>query len=60
MPKELTITQLAEELNITRRTIYNWIDKGLPHRVEEHGLTTKVILDFDEVIQWINEEKRKG
>ena len=56
----MTITELAERLNVSRQTVYNWIEKGMPHEVKYHGLRSETKLDFDEVILWINEQKRKG
>lgn len=46
MTKYYTVKEITEELQISRATLYRWIDEGLPHRIM--GARTK-IFDLKEV-----------
>jgi excisionase family DNA binding protein len=49
MDQLLTSKELANKLNITRRTLYKLINKGLPHIRVNGGYR----FDEGEVIQWL-------
>jgi excisionase family DNA binding protein len=51
--KYLTIEQVAEMLQVTRMTIYNLQNKGLPFI----KLGKSVRFDKDDVIEWVNSKK---
>ena len=53
MVKELlTVKQLANELSVTTRTVYNWINDGLPSvKVGYHYR-----FDIDVVMSWFEEQ----
>lgn len=60
MVKELlTVKQLANELSVTTRTVYNWINDGLPSvKVGYHNR-----FDIDAVMKWFeqqNETRKEG
>ncbi|MCW4039996.1 MAG: helix-turn-helix domain-containing protein [Candidatus Bathyarchaeota archaeon] len=51
--KELfTVNELAKWAGVTRATIYNWMNKGLPARINMPGITR---FDFKEVNRWFDE-----
>lgn len=51
--KFLTIEQVAEMLQVTKMTIYNFQKKGLPFI----KLGKNVRFDRDDVIEWVNSKK---
>lgn len=53
MVKELlTVKQLANELSVTTRTVYNWISDGMPTvKVGYHNR-----FDIDVVMNWFEEQ----
>lgn len=51
--KFLTIEQVAEMLQVTKMTIYNFQKKGLPFI----KLGKNVRFDKDDVIEWVNSKK---
>lgn len=51
--KYLTIDQVAEMLQVTRMTIYNLQNKGLPFI----KLGKSVRFDKEDVIEWMNNKK---
>lgn len=51
--KYLTIEQVAEMLQVTRMTIYNLQNKGLPFI----KLGKSVRFDKDDVVAWLNSKK---
>lgn len=60
MVKELlTVKQLANELSVTTRTVYNWINDGMPSvKVGYHNR-----FDIDAVMVWFerqNENRKEG
>jgi excisionase family DNA binding protein len=54
--KFLTIEQVAEMLQVTKMTIYNFQKKGLPFI----KLGKNVRFDKDDVIEWVNSNKVKA
>jgi len=49
----MTPKQLAEHFGVTRRTVYNWNEKGCPFEVVDDGtLVGKIKYDLDKVIEW--------
>lgn len=53
MVKELlTVKQLANELSVTTRTVYNWINDGMPSvKVGYHNR-----FEIDAVMNWFEEQ----
>jgi excisionase family DNA binding protein len=51
--KFLTIEQVAEMLQVTKMTIYNFQKKGLPFI----KLGKNLRFDKDDVIEWVNSKK---
>lgn len=49
MKEMIDTNQLAAELNVTRQTIYNWRNEGLPY----HRLYHMVRFDLKEVVDWL-------
>jgi excisionase family DNA binding protein len=57
MEKLLTVEQLGELIQISRRTIYEWSHSGfIPHYKLPKGVRFKA----SEVEKWLNSKKRKG
>lgn len=56
MVKELlTVKQLADELSVTTRTVYNWINAGMPSvKVGYHNR-----FDIDVVMNWFEQQRNK-
>jgi excisionase family DNA binding protein len=54
--KFLTIEQVAEMLQVTKMTIYNFQKKGLPFI----KLGKNVRFDKEDVIEWVNSNKVKA
>ena len=53
--KLLTVKQLANELSVTTRTVYNWINDGMPSvKVGYHNR-----FDIDVVMKWFEEQNKK-
>lgn len=53
--KLLTVKQLANELSVTTRTVYNWINDGMPSiKVGYHNR-----FDIDVVMNWFEEQNKK-
>lgn len=55
MSKLITINELQEMLKVSRATIYNYINKGLP--VTKVGRLTR--FKIDDVIEWIDKQNGK-
>ena len=53
--KRLTAYQLANKLGISHQTVYNWIEKGLPHVYEKQGRSMEIKIDIDEAKNWLKE-----
>jgi excisionase family DNA binding protein len=51
----LKTKEIMDKLNVSRHTIYNYIDKGMP--VKKIGITLR--FDYEEVIEWINNQNTK-
>ena len=54
--QKMNLTQLAAYYNVTRQTVYNWIEKGMPYETTPSG---RKIVDYDEVEQWIKKKEGK-
>lgn len=56
MVKELlSVKELANELNVTTRTVYNWINAGMPSvKVGFHNR-----FDLNAVMNWFEEQNKK-
>jgi excisionase family DNA binding protein len=57
--KKMTAYQLANKLGVSHQTVYNWIEKGLPHVYEKEGRSMTIRLDIDEVKLWLKENQGK-
>ena len=57
--KIYTVPQVAKMLGLSHQTIYNWVEKGLPYDITYVGLQRTILLDFDEVVQWVNDRKKE-
>jgi excisionase family DNA binding protein len=53
----LTAKELQEKLNISRSTLYRLREKGLPNK--KIGYRT-IRYDLEEVLEWLDEQKKKG
>lgn len=51
----LTVKQLQEELSISRASVYNYINDGMPH----FKVGDRLRFDRDEVIQWFKDRSKK-
>lgn len=58
MEELITTKELAAKLKITTRTIYNWIDDGMP--VVKIGYSNRY--ELEKVMNWLSKrsEKNKG
>jgi excisionase family DNA binding protein len=45
MPRELTVREVAERERVTRRTVYNWIEKGILQARKPHDRGQLRIID---------------
>lgn len=52
MKRTLNAYQLASKIGCSGMTIYNWVDKGLPHEVQKKGLRDVKKFNYEEVMQW--------
>lgn len=53
MARLITIKELMEHLQVSRKTIYNYIDKGLPKKMIGNSLR----FDLEEVLKYFEEGK---
>ena len=53
--KKLNAYQIAQKLGICHQTVYNWIDRGLPHEYIKEGRAVTIKFDIDAVKQWQKE-----
>ncbi|MBU0634462.1 MAG: helix-turn-helix domain-containing protein [Candidatus Omnitrophica bacterium] len=57
MEKLLTVDQLSDILQVSRRTIYDWTHTGfVPHYKLPKGVRFKIV----EIEQWLQKRKEKG
>lgn len=49
MKEWIDTNSLAKELNVTRQTIFNWREEGLPY----HRLYHMIRFDLNEVLEWL-------
>lgn len=49
------VKKLAEELGVSRTTIYRWMDSGMPHGTKPN----KQIFDLDTVKAWLLDPTNK-
>lgn len=56
----LSVQELADKVGVTRQTVYSWIKKGCPHHFKERGLREDIELDFNAVVHWINDQKKRS
>jgi excisionase family DNA binding protein len=54
--KLLKVPQLAEMINISPKTIYDWVHKG---RIPHYKLEGSLRFDVDEVKRWLRSKRRR-
>lgn len=52
----LTLEEVAEKFKVTSRTIYNWIDRGMP--VMKIGGVIR--FDTEEIRAWMKQKRTRG
>lgn len=58
--RKKSITETAKLIGTERKTLYRWIEKGLPHSIVRWGVRDVIRLDPVEVMQWLdNPDNRK-
>lgn len=55
MSKLLTTKDLQEVLQVTRQSLYNWREEGMPHIM----VGSLVRYELDEVMKWLKEQNKK-
>lgn len=55
MKELLTVKELTTVLKVSEKTVYNWVDKGMPI-IKLGGLNR---FDVDEVLSWHAEQQQK-
>lgn len=55
MNRKMTVKDLAEHYQVTRQTIHNWLQHGLPHVKVGRVLR----FDIEEVDRWVQEQSQK-
>lgn len=50
----LGVSKLAKELEVTRTTIYRYIEKGMPYKIGGNG---RRVFELEEVKAWLKGEK---
>lgn len=53
----ITPTRLADDLGVSRQTVYLWISKGLPVMRAKDG---KMMVLYSEALGWLREQKGLG
>ena len=51
--KFLTVEELAEMFKVHKNTVYNWVEKGLPHIKIDRIMR----FDLDDVLKWAKENE---
>lgn len=51
----LSAKQLSKKLNISIKTIYNYVKKGMPH-VKLKGKTSAYRFELEKVMEWLNNQ----
>lgn len=54
----LSAIELSERFEVTRQTVYNWVERGVPYYKTPKGVKMVLRFDLDEVEAWI--EKQRG
>lgn len=49
--------ELAKELGVSPRTLWRWIDKGMPHVMEYKGLRPIMKFDIEQVKEWLKQQR---
>ncbi len=52
--------EIAKIFNVTPVTVYNWVQKGLPHKVITQGTKTSMRFDQNAVEKWVKENQNKN
>lgn len=59
LPMKYKLTELSDELNISRRTLEEWLEKGLPYTRDGSGNIWVIGTQMHEWIQQLHESSRR-
>ncbi len=51
-----TVAEIANHFQVSRQTIYSWVEKGCPYYTGKGKHISNVFLSVQEVEEWIKEE----
>lgn len=50
--------EIAERFGVSKKTVYNWVERGLPCYRQPRGISLVLRFDADEVDRWLTDQRK--
>lgn len=50
--------QIARKLGVSTRTVYNWVERGMPCHRQPQGIKMVLMFNMEEVNAWLADERK--